>query len=418
MTKRPITAVDLCKFKFVGDPQLSPNKDKVAYVLTHIDEEKDGYYSYIYVTDLQGNGKKFTAHYSNEELVKDSAPKWSPDGSTIAFLSNRTGKNQVWFIPADGGEAIQITNVKQGVGDFIWSPTGNQLALTIKGELKLATEKQEEKLDEKSDVKVITRLRYKMDGVGILSEERKHLYLFDIQAKSYTNITKGEHDFSQPRFSSDGQSLFYIGTKAEDKEWGYLPAIWKYDIVSKKEKLFYQGNGNLNAPSLSPDGKWLAIAGHTRGERKQGNTNILLLDLETSKLTNLTEHFDYTVGNLVGVDAKYDTAELRLIWDSSSSHLFFSATIGGDCQLFKVNLDGEVSVALSPSVASVTSFDIVSPEQAVAILATPFSTGDLVTLDLNNVSQIAPLTKWNEELYNGIHLSTPENFYYKSTVQR
>ncbi|KGA98946.1 hypothetical protein AJ85_19350 [Alkalihalobacillus alcalophilus ATCC 27647 = CGMCC 1.3604] len=414
MTKRPITAVDLCKFKFVGDPQLSPNKDKIAYVLTHVDEEKDGYYSYIHINSLKGDDTQFTSHYSEEHLVRDTSPIWSPDGKSLAFLSNRTGVNQVWLIASNGGEARQLTTVEQGVREFIWSPDGNQLSLTIKGELNHTTVKQKEKTEAKSDVKIITRLRYKMDGVGILNEERKHIYLFDIQTKSYTKITEGEHDFSQPRFSPDGQSLFYIGTKTEDKEWGYLPAIWKYDIASKEEKLLYQGNGNLNAPSLSPDGKWLAIAGHTRGERKQGNTNILLIALETGKLTNLTESFDYTVGNLIGVDARYDTAELRLIWDSSSSHIFFSATVGGDCQLFKVNLDGEVSVALSPSVASVTSYDIITTEQAVAVLATPFSTGDLVTLDLNNANQIEPLTKWNEELYNEIHLSTPENFHYKS----
>ncbi|MFV8828235.1 S9 family peptidase [Alkalihalobacterium sp. APHAB7] len=414
MTKRPITADDLCKFKFVGDPQLSPNKDKAAYVLTHVDKEKDGYYSFIYVTDLSGNGRQFTSHYSTDKLIKDTAPTWSPDGSMIAFRSNRSGKNQVWLLHIDGGEAVQVTDVKQGVGDFTWSPDGSQLALTISGELKLTSHK-EEKTEEKSDVKVITRLRYKGDGVGIYNDDRKHVYLFDIETKSFTKVTEGDHDFSQPRFSPDGKSLFYIGTKAEDKEWGYLPAIWKYDMAAKEETLFYQGNGYIMAPSFSPDGKWLAVAGHTRGERSQGNANVLLLSLETGTLTNLTENFDYTVGNLVGVDAKYDTAELRLIWNSTSNHIFFGATVGGDCQLFKVNLKGEVSAALSPAVASVSSYDIVSDDQAVLVLATPHSTGDLVTQDLNDVNNINQLTDWNQELYNEVHLSTPENFHYKST---
>ncbi|WP_236035175.1 S9 family peptidase [Alkalihalobacterium elongatum] len=415
MTKRPITAEDLCKFNFVGDPQVSPTKDKIAYVLTHVDKEKDGYYSYIYVTDLNGNGKQFTSHYSTDKLIKDTAPKWSPDGSLIAFRSNRSGKNQIWLLPIDGGEAVQITDVKQGVGDFAWSPDGNQLALTITGELKLTSDKEEVKAEEKSDVKVITRLRYKGDGVGIYNDDRKHVYLFNMDTKSFTKVTNGEHDFSQPRFSPDGKSLFYIGTKAEDKEWGYLPAIWKFDISSKKESLFYQGNGYIMAPSFSPDGKWLAVAGHTRGERSQGNANVLLLSVETGALTNLTESFDYTVSNLVGVDAKYDTAALRLIWDSTSTNIYFYATVGGDCQLFKVNLDGEVSPPLSPTVASVTSFDIVNDNQAVLTLATPHSTGDLVTQDLTNVNNINTLTAWNQELYNEVHLSTTENFHYKST---
>ncbi|MCH1624618.1 S9 family peptidase [Ferdinandcohnia quinoae] len=415
MTKRPITTDDLCEFKFVGDPQVSPNKDKAAYVLTHVDKEKDGYYSYIYVTDLKDEGRQFTSHYSKDLLVKDTSPKWSPDGSTIAFRSNRTGKNQIWLLHTNGGEATQLTDVKQGVGDFVWSPDGKQLALTITGDLKHTSEKTEERKERKSDVKVITRLRYKGDGVGIYNDDHKHIYLLNVETKSYTKITEGDHDFSQLRFSPDGKSLFYIGTKAEDKEWGYLPAIWKYDLALEKEALFYQANGYIGAPSLSPDGKWLAVAGHMRGERSQGNTNILLLSLESGKVTNLTEGFDYTVGNLVGVDAKYDTAEFRLIWDSTSTHIYFSATVGGDCQIFKVTLEGEVSSALSPSNASVTSFDIISDDQAVLVLATPLSTGDLVIQDLKNVNQVDQLTDWNHELYEQVHLSTPENFHYKST---
>ncbi len=413
MTKRPMTAEDLCKFKFVGDPQLSPKKDKIAYVLTHVDKEKDGYYSFIYITDLNGEERKYTSHYVKDSLVKDTAPKWSPDGTKLAFRSNRTGKNQVWLLHIDGGEAEQLTDVKQGIGDFTWSPDGNQLALTINGELKLSNE--EEKKEEKSDVKIITSLRYKGDGAGIYNDDRKHVYLFEVGTKSYRKITEGEHDFSQPRFTPDGKSVFYIGTKAEDKEWGYLPAIWKFDIASNEETLFYQGNGYIMAPSLSKDGKWLAVVGHARGERSQGNANVLLLSIETGEFTNLTETFDYTVGNLVGVDAKYDTAEQRLIWDQASSTIYFNATVGGDCKLFRVNLDGEVSSPLSSFDSVVTSFDIVSDEQAILVLATPHSTGDLVTQDLHDMNKVRKLTDWNQELYAEVFLSSPENFRYKST---
>jgi dipeptidyl aminopeptidase/acylaminoacyl peptidase len=415
MTKRPITAEDLYNFKFVGDPQVAPTKDKAAYVLTQVDKEKDGYSSSIYVTNFKDAGRKFTSYFSKDLIVKDTFPKWSPDGNRLAFLSNRSGKNQIWLLHTNGGEAVQLTDVRQGVGEFDWSPDGKQLTLTINGELKLIADKDEDQHVEKSDVKVISRLRYKGDGVGIYNEDRKHIYLFDVETRSYTKITEGNHDFSQPRFSSDGKSLFYVGTKAEDKEWGYLPAIWKYNLNTKAETLLYQGNGYIIAPAVSPDGKWLAFAGHTRGERKQGNTNVLLLSLESGEFKNLTESFDYTIGNLVGVDAKYDTGEERLLWNSASSRIYFTATVGGDCQLFNVDLEGHVSNALSSSVASITSFDLINDEKAVIVLATPYSTGDLVTQDLANRNNVVKITDWNQALYKEVHLSTPENFHYKST---
>jgi dipeptidyl aminopeptidase/acylaminoacyl peptidase len=104
-----------------------------------------------------------------------------------------------------------------------------------------------------------------------------------------------------------------------------------------------------------------------------------------------------------------------LVWDVNSANIFFHATVGGDCQLFKVSLEGDVSAALSPSVGVVTSYDIVNDDQAVLVLATPHSTGDVVVQNLEDVTNTEKLTDWNQALYSEIHLSTPENFHYKST---
>jgi dipeptidyl aminopeptidase/acylaminoacyl peptidase len=417
MTKRPITAEDLLKFKFAGDPQVSPQGNRVAYVLTQIDKEKNGYYSSIYVSGLEDEGHQFTYHFDKEKLIKDTSPKWSPNGKTLAFLSNRSGKNQVWSLCVDGGEATPLTDVKQGVSEYTWSPDGTKLALIIKGDLKLNSdqEKKDEKDEEKSDVKVITRLRYKGDGVGIYDEDRRHIYILDIATKDYNKVTEGDHDFSQPRFSPDGRALYYFGMKAEDKEWGYLPSLWNYDIEEKEESLLYQAKGYVYSSAVSPDGKWITMAGHERGERSQGNANVLLLSTETNEVRNLTESFDYTVGNLVGVDAKYDTAELRLVWNKASSEIYFLATVGGDCQLFKTDLDGHVSMALSPSTANATSFDLVNDQQAILVMGTPHSTGDVVWVQLNEEEDVQVLSAWNKSLLDEIELSTPETIHYKST---
>ncbi|KMK75156.1 S9 family peptidase [Alkalihalobacillus pseudalcaliphilus] len=416
MSKRPITIEDLCKLTFVGNPVVSPKKDKIVYVRTVVDQEKDGYASSLYLVDLEGNEIPLTTYFSKDTLIKDTSPKWSPDGQSVAFLSNRTGKNQVWKISTLGGEAIALTDVDQGISNFEFSPDGQSLALTISGEWPNEDKKEDQK--EESDVKVITRLRYKADGVGILSDKRNHIYLYDLKQNSYTKLTEGEYDFSQPRFSSNGTGLFYVATKAADKEWGYLPSIWYYDLSTKTEKNLYEGKGTTAAPSVSPDGKWLAFIGHTRGERSQGNNEVLLLSLETGKLSRLTKDFDYTVGNLVGIDARYDSGDFRLIWDETSEGIYFSATIGGDCLLFKVDLHGHVSKPLTPAPASITSFDLINQKIAIAVIETPTETGKLVKINLESQTLEQNLSHWNQTFFEEVFISEPEPFTYQSTDEK
>ncbi|GGK23573.1 putative peptidase YuxL [Caldalkalibacillus thermarum] len=410
MRKRPLEAEDLFKLKLVGDPQVSPGGDKVAYVLTQMDLEKDGYTSSVYVSDWRDAGKQWTHYHSGERLVQDKHPRWSPDGKLLAFLSNRTGKEQVWIMPVSGGEAQPLTNVPQGVRQFVWSPDGKKMALSIRGDIN--TDQEE---TTKSDVKQVARLRYKADGTGLFDDKRLHIYIFDLQTRHYERITDERFDFMEPVFSPDGMKLAYIGSKAEDQEWNYLPAIWLYDLKTGEEQCLYQGQGRIQGLSYSPDGRWIAFVGHDKGEISSANLNVWVVSTQTGEARNVSEHLDYTAEDVIGVDAKYDTGRLRPLWDSTSTNLYFVATVRGDVRLFKTNLSGEVSGPHSPAGHTITSFDLIDDDHAVFIQAHPHSPGDVVVQSLDKIEDQKQLTDWNGALLRDeIALSTPEKIEYTS----
>src|SRR5699024_10069020 len=123
-------------------------------------------------------------------LVKDVEPRWYKNNENLKYNSNRTGSNQIWLLHMeDGGEASPLTKFKGDVVEQVWSPNGKMLALTV-----------EEKQDERSgsDVKIITRLRYKEDGESSFLESRKHIYLMDIDTKEVKKITNEDYDFYKP----------------------------------------------------------------------------------------------------------------------------------------------------------------------------------------------------------------------------
>jgi len=104
--RRPVTAHDLTRLRGVSDPQISPDGRRVAFVMTTASEERDEYISNVWVVAADGGEpRRFTAG-----PTRDTLPRWSPDGRWLAFVSDRgpKKKSQLYAMPADGGEAIQL----------------------------------------------------------------------------------------------------------------------------------------------------------------------------------------------------------------------------------------------------------------------------------------------------------------------
>src|SRR5262245_24921233 len=146
-TRRPITAEDLFRFRLVSDPQLAPDGERVAYVLTRADTEKNKYFSNLWLVDASGESER--AFTQGDQ--SDHSPRWAPDGRSLAFVSDRGETCQLWRIPADGGEATALTKLEEGsIGEFHWSPDGSQIAFTYKAtppwaRKKAADERKEQK---------------------------------------------------------------------------------------------------------------------------------------------------------------------------------------------------------------------------------------------------------------------------------
>ena len=110
----------------MSDPRISPDGRRVAFVVTVLSEERDEYLSNIWVVDTAGGEpRRFTTGPG-----RDTAPRWSPDGAWLAFLSEREAKAkpQLHVMPADGGEPVRLTDLPHGVSAPAWSPDSARLA--------------------------------------------------------------------------------------------------------------------------------------------------------------------------------------------------------------------------------------------------------------------------------------------------
>ena len=115
--KRPLTAADLERIHVVDDARLSSDGERYAFVQKSIQSNTNSYYSNIYTQYLTDDVPVQWTFGSYTNV----SPRWSPDGSSLAFVSDRSGLNQIWIMSTSGGEPKQITFVKHGASNPVWN---------------------------------------------------------------------------------------------------------------------------------------------------------------------------------------------------------------------------------------------------------------------------------------------------------
>src|SRR5215204_645612 len=130
--KHNINEKDLFNFVWIGDPQVSPDGSRVAFVRVTVNDKKDGYNTAIWtVTTASGDTRQLT------NGPRDTTPRWSPDGKYLVFvrspeIQGRTEPSQLFMMAMSGGEPFQFTSLPRGAGGPQWSPNVKPLAFSTR----------------------------------------------------------------------------------------------------------------------------------------------------------------------------------------------------------------------------------------------------------------------------------------------
>ncbi|MGZ9584471.1 prolyl oligopeptidase family serine peptidase [Paenibacillus marinisediminis] len=418
MSKRRITAEDLYRFTWISDPTVNPVNDRIAYVSRTVKSDKSGYQSRIYVTEVSGS-----SHTAFTQGEQDSAPSWSPDGSKLAFLRKVDQKNQVWFIPADGGEACAVTSAEQGVNSYAWSPDGGMLLYSSKvklGESTSATDTEEQEQPAKpgKQAVVVDRLRSKADGAGLLdSTLRSHLFVYEIGNGCTTSITSGEYDVTDFAWSPDCASIAYT-TKLVDDETVDPDLTLKNDLFivdrdGNKHRRVTNSQYSIGKPVYSPDGSKIAFLASDHSYFNATTTKLYTVNCNTGEVACLMGELDLHLGNSAVTDMKMGPSASP-VFSSDGASIYSLITTEGSVHIGKFSIEGGCEVITTGGREVIQFAKTNNDQEMILVAANDLMPGELYRLDTASLDEVQ-LTKANALLWDELELSKPESFWFEAS---
>lgn len=350
--KRTFVPEDLYRIVLVGDPQISPDGSRVAFVRSHVEGPKRELRSHIWVAPIDNKGDEGAETTATPGRPRpytrgpksDSQPRWSPDGRRLAFV-RQTGEGpktdrQIWIIDADGGEAYQLTAMRHGAANPVWSPDGRYLAFSSAvdeaflhahveeaqaGDAdpqamfdptrpKSDADRQRDEQQMRDEAKLYTRFRYKFDHTGLFAPRRSHVWVVEVPDSPPAPSMVPATDEEATAMGEAAAAVEQPETAAAPGESSLLPT--PIQVTS--------GPFDHSLLDWSPDGRRLAIASSREDERKM-NMDIWIYPVapaaEPVKLTNSDGVFgsarwspDGKKLAVIGHQREYRGATLSRLW--------------------------------------------------------------------------------------------------------
>jgi dipeptidyl aminopeptidase/acylaminoacyl peptidase len=377
MPRLPLPS-DLASLRIPTDVRLSPDGQLVCFVVKETAPDQAGYRMALWLVpaDASEPPRRLTLG-----ARRDVAPRWSPDGRWLAFLSDRGavlraggaprdardlrrssaapsglkdlvgrdiphGDTQVWLLPTGAGEARQLTDLPEDVAELTWSPDSTRLCIVSGATRATPPEPDAPRPGEppRRDIRLIDELDYQLNGVGFTYDHPPRLWVVDVASGSARRITSGSRGDEQPAWSPDGTQIAFISDRGAGADLRWRSDVYLVSaeggpvtrVTTGRERLFRH-------PAWSPDGSLIAAMGHRLEALGPTRDDIWVFPPEPGQAgQNLTASSDLFVEAMMNSDLS-GIGESGPRWAPDGLAIIFAAPTDGAFELWRTRLeDGRV----------------------------------------------------------------------------
>jgi dipeptidyl aminopeptidase/acylaminoacyl peptidase len=384
----------------VTNPAISPDGKQIVFTRGWIDKVRDQSRSNLWIVDSEGARVRELTNGA----WRDSDPVWAPDGERIAFLSDRGGNQQLHVLWVNSGEVAQLTHLQRAPSNIQWSRDGRSLAFTsfVPDEdpiLPIKLPPRPRGAEWARGATVVDRGSWARDGVGQVEKGYTHVFVIDARlGGTPRQVTDGKFNHSAAEWSADGNTLYVSAIRKPDAEFLRGDTeIFAVDVKTGNAKALTDRGGPDDAPTVSPDGKWIAYTGHDEKNFTRHLSSLYLMDISGGNKR-------LWVGNLA-------SSPTDLTWASDNSGLYFAVEEHGSTHVQFAPITGAAR-KLTSAVQALSGLSIARTGVAASVRSTFHQPGHLVTFPLTSAANMKTLVDVNADVLDGRKLGDVEELWF------
>lgn len=409
-----LTAMDEFNLQIATDPQISPDGKKIAYVRGFADPMSDRRYSNLWIVNADGSDHRALTTGNRS----DSSPRWSPDGTRLAYLAESEGKTQIYVRWMDTGQTARITDLTEGPSDLSWSPDGKIIAYSalLPGKAPQLADLPAPPEGAKwaDPAKAYDRLVYRFNGAGYLKPGYRQLFVVPAEGGAPRQISSGnfpnggsEFSANQAVWTPDGKYLLVSANRHPEEDHEYLDTeVYEFSVADGSVRALTSRKGPDDSPALSPDGKRIAYTGFD--DRYQGHqtTRLYVMNRDGSGAHLLSDKLDRDIEDPQ--------------WAADGSGVYFRYDDQGDTKIGFLASEGAFRkiadhVAGTVGASGGGTFSLSRSGAIAFTYGRPDEPGDVAAISGGSVKV---LTALNKELFAQKKPGEVEEIWYESSKDK
>jgi dipeptidyl aminopeptidase/acylaminoacyl peptidase len=405
--KHPMSFDEMIKLHRISGVTVSRDGKWVAYAAATPDLDANRNVSNVWVVSTAGGDPLQVSQGG-----RDSAPAWSPDGRTLAFLSARDGSSQVYLLSMEGGEAKKFTHLSTGADLFHWSPDGRTIAFTsaVYPDCKddaCNAKRDEEKEKNKVKARIYDHLLYR-HWDHWFEGKRSHLFVVPVDGSASPRDLTAGADYDVPpdergsaddfNFSPDSKEICFTAVTDKVEAISTNGDLFLVPAAGGEAKRITTQQGFDGNPVYSPDGRYITYHAQLVPGYESDRWRVMLYDRQAGKSENLSESFDRSANELAWSP---DSKTIYFLAENETLQPLYAMEVREGSKPRKV-LDGfnaEFSFSADGKVLATTRTSMTMPGEVFASSA-----------DGTGLKQ---LTHANEAILSQVEMNEPETFWFE-----